>query len=52
MGDLMHVGNNGFSYSSSVSGIKGVYLGFGTGSLNSDGADCRAYSFQLRCLSE
>ena len=45
-------GNHGFSWSSSFSGTSGVFLHFYTQSLNSSGADYRAYGFQLRCLSE
>ena len=51
-GDLVNVGNYGFSYSSSVSGSNGVYLSFHVTHLNPSHADSRAYGFQLRCLSE
>ncbi|WP_300646482.1 hypothetical protein [uncultured Rikenella sp.] len=48
----MGVGNNGFGYSSSVSGSNGVYLGFSVTTLFPSSADSRAYGLQLRCLSE
>ncbi len=52
LGDLVGVGNNGFSYSSSVSGSYGVYLGFRVTNLYPSLASSRGYGFQLRCLSE
>jgi len=51
-GGLGHVGNHGFSYSSSVSGSNGVYLNFYVTYLNPSNANSRAYGFPLRCLSE
>ncbi|WP_300728666.1 hypothetical protein [uncultured Rikenella sp.] len=51
-GALSNVGNDGFSYSSSVSGSNGVYLGFNVTYLNPSRANSRAYGLQLRCLSE
>ncbi len=50
-GGLSNVGNNGFSYSSSVSGSNGVYLNFNVTNLNPSNANSRAYGLQLRCLS-
>ncbi len=52
LGALTGVGSSGYSWSSSFSGTSGVFLHFYTQSLNSSGADYRAYGFQLRCLSE
>ncbi|WP_294599297.1 hypothetical protein [uncultured Rikenella sp.] len=51
-GELVSVGSNGFSYSSSVSGSNGVYLHFVVTYLNPSSAGYRAHGFQLRCLSE
>ena len=51
LGDLVYVGHHGFSYSSSVSGSNGVYLGFDVTWLGPSSASSRAYGFQLRCLS-
>ncbi|WP_300681824.1 hypothetical protein [uncultured Rikenella sp.] len=51
-GGLSSVGNNGFSYSSSVSGSNGVYLHFGVTYLHPSSAYRRGYGLQLRCLSE
>ena len=51
-GGLNNVGNNGFSYSSSVSGSNGVYLNFNVTNLNPSNANSRAYGLQLRCLSD
>ncbi len=50
-GGLSNVGNNGFSYSSSVSGSNGVYLNFHVTNFNPSNANSRAYGLQLRCLS-
>ncbi|WP_294600986.1 hypothetical protein [uncultured Rikenella sp.] len=47
-----HVGNYGFSYSSSLSGSNGVYLSFGVTHLNPSYTTDRASGLQLRCLSE
>ena len=46
------VGNDGFSYSSSVSGILGMTMSFYVTWLGPSSADGRAYGLQLRCLSE
>lgn len=46
------VGNSGFSWSSSVSGIYGLDLSFHSASLNPSHADSRARGFQVRCLQE
>ncbi|WP_300646603.1 hypothetical protein [uncultured Rikenella sp.] len=51
-GALDLVGNYGFSYSSSVSGINGVYLDFYVTGLYPSDAYSRGYGLQLRCLSE
>ena len=45
-------GNYGYSWSSTVGDINGLYLGFLATGLFSTYANSRAYSFQLRCLSE
>ncbi|WP_294596555.1 hypothetical protein [uncultured Rikenella sp.] len=51
-GALGNIGNNGYSWSSAVSGTNGVFLGFYTQSLNPSSVDYRGYGLQLRCLSE
>ncbi len=51
-GALSDVGYSGYSWSSAVSGTTGVFLGFGAQSLNPSSVGRRAYSRQLRCLSE
>ncbi len=51
-GGLSHVGSYGFSCSSSVSTTNGMYLDFRVTGLYPNLAGGRAYSFQLRCLSE
>ncbi|WP_299457443.1 hypothetical protein [uncultured Rikenella sp.] len=51
-GELCVVGNNGYSWSSAVSGTDGVNMGFHVTVLYSSLSDNRAYGFQLRCLSE
>ena len=51
-GGLSYVGSHGFSYSSFVNGINGVYLDFYVTYLNPSYASSRAYGLQLRCLSE
>ena len=51
-GAPVSVGHDGFSYSSSVSGNSGVYLGFYVTGLVPSSSNGRAYGFQLRCLSE
>ena len=47
-----HGGSYGFSCSSSVSTTNGMYLDFRVTGLYPNLAGGRAYSFQLRCLSE
>ncbi len=47
---MWNVGNNGYSWSSSVSGVNGVDLNFNAANLNPSNADRRAYGFQVRCL--
>ena len=51
-GALTAVGNNGYSWSSSVSGIRGLFLLFSASGLNPSHPDYRAYGFQVRCLQE
>ena len=46
------VGNNGYSWSSAVSGIGGRFLWFGSQDLGPSNSDYRAYGLPLRCLSE
>ncbi|WP_299457633.1 hypothetical protein [uncultured Rikenella sp.] len=50
-GALNNVGNNGYSWSSTVSGTNGMNLNFNVTWLNPSNANNRAYGFQLRCLS-
>ncbi len=45
------VGNNGYSWSSAVSGINGRFLWFSSRDLDPSHSDGRARGFQLRCLS-
>ena len=50
-GALVNVGNNGFSWSSSVDGgINGLDLNFNSTNLNPSNANNRAHGFQVRCL--
>ncbi|WP_297626037.1 hypothetical protein [uncultured Rikenella sp.] len=49
---MVRIGNNGFCWSSAVNETNGVFLGFSTLHLNSDGANYPSYGLQLRCLSE
>ncbi|WP_300728975.1 hypothetical protein [uncultured Rikenella sp.] len=51
-GTLYDIGNHGYSWSSTVSGIAGVFLIFSTQDFGPSNTNCRAYGFQLRCLSE
>ena len=51
-GILSSVGNYGSSYSSSISGSKGVYLDFSAPNLRIGYASSRGHGIQLRCLSE
>ena len=50
-GALNNVGNNGYSWASTVSGTNGMNLNFNVTWLNPSNANNRAYGFQLRCLS-
>ncbi|WP_304708213.1 hypothetical protein [uncultured Rikenella sp.] len=52
LGDLMGIGNDGFSYSSSVEDSNRVCLYFYTQRLDASYLGYRAYGLQLRCLSE
>ena len=52
LGALTLVSNNGFSWSSAISGIGGMFLYFNAQSLNPSGAVNRGHGLQLRCLSE
>ena len=51
-GVARNVGNNGYSWSSSVSGSNGFYLNFNTTNLNPSNANNRGHGFQVRCLQE
>ncbi len=51
-GALGNVGGGGYCRTSTVSGINGMNLNFYATWLRPNGADYRAYGFQLRCLSE
>ncbi|WP_294598528.1 hypothetical protein [uncultured Rikenella sp.] len=46
------IGNAGFSWTYTVNGTNGMYLGVSTTELNPSTSDGRARGFQLRCLSE
>ena len=49
-GALVDVGNNGYSWSSSVSSISGLYLYFASLSLNPANTAYRTYGLQVRCI--
>ena len=49
-GVLTSVGNNGYSWSSTVSSTNGMNLNFNYAGLNPSNANNRAYGFQVRCL--
>ncbi|WP_300400040.1 hypothetical protein [uncultured Rikenella sp.] len=49
---MRNVGSSGYSRSSTVNGIDGVYLHFYEASLDPSHMANRARGFQLRCLSE
>lgn len=49
-GALGGVGNNGYSWASSVSGINGMNLWFNTTGLNPSNTNNRANGLQVRCL--
>ena len=49
-GALTNVGNNGYSWSSSVSSTNGMNLNFNSSWLNPSNTNNRAYGFQVRCL--
>lgn len=51
-GALAYVGNNGFSWSSTVGGTNAFYLYFGSANLNPSSANYRGHGFQVRCLQE
>ncbi len=51
-GSLVTVGHSGFSWSSTVSGINGMYLDFYTQNLYSSATYRRSRGLPLRCLSE
>ena len=51
-GALGGVGRNGYSWSSAVSGVYGMYLGFYATWLLRGSTNNRAYGFQVRCLQE
>ncbi|WP_294600769.1 hypothetical protein [uncultured Rikenella sp.] len=50
-GALGNIGNNGYSWSSAVSGTNGVFLNFNTQNLNPSNVNNRGHGLQLRCLS-
>ncbi|WP_297831855.1 hypothetical protein [uncultured Rikenella sp.] len=52
MGGSANVGRYGYSWSSAVSGTRGVFLNFNTQLLHPSNGGHRAHGFQLRCLSE
>ena len=49
-GVARETGNNGFSWSSTVSGTNGYYLNFNPTNLNPSNANNRGHGFQVRCL--
>ncbi|WP_297831208.1 hypothetical protein [uncultured Rikenella sp.] len=51
-GEPVSVGGNGYSWSSTVSGTGGMYLGFSVTELSPSSTAGRASGLQLRCLSE
>ncbi len=52
LGALGGVGFGGSSWSSAINDTSGVNLDFNSQALNPSNVSFRAYSFQLRCLSE
>ncbi|WP_299458470.1 hypothetical protein, partial [uncultured Rikenella sp.] len=51
-GALWDVGNSGYSWASTVSGIGGMYIHFYAMDLHPSNATYLAHGLQLRCLSE
>ncbi len=51
-GNPARIGYNGYSYSSTVNGIKCLFLWLDSQDLNPSGLHSRALGLQLRCLSE
>ncbi len=51
-GKVRHVGNGGYSWSSTVSGSNVRFLDFDPTWLTPQNSYYRAYGFQLRCLQE
>ncbi|WP_304708320.1 hypothetical protein [uncultured Rikenella sp.] len=51
-GALLSVGNDGYSWTSTVTDTDGMRLGFSVTWFDSSSTGSRAYGFQLRCLSE
>ena len=49
-GVVREIGNNGFSWSSTVSGTNAFYLNFNSTNLNPSNANNRGHGFQVRCL--
>ncbi|MCH5306079.1 MAG: hypothetical protein J1E79_06310 [Rikenella sp.] len=47
---MYNVGNNGYSWSSSVSGTNAYNLNFNNAGLNPQNSNNRANGFQVRCL--
>ncbi len=51
-GTLYHVGDHGFSWSSTIAGSNAHNLHFNYGGIHPQNNSRRAYGFQLRCLQE
>ena len=51
-GTLSGFGNSGYSWSSAVNGLPGIYLYFAATGLNPSDTAGRGFGLQLRCLSE
>ncbi|WP_300829576.1 hypothetical protein [uncultured Rikenella sp.] len=51
-GTQSSVGNDGYSWTSTVTDTDGIRLGFSVTWFDSSSTGSRAYGFQLRCLSE
>ena len=54
-GSLGNMGTNGFSWNSSApsaTSMTGAYLAFGSGYVNPEDGNYRAFGFRVRCLHE
>ncbi|WP_300828351.1 hypothetical protein [uncultured Rikenella sp.] len=51
-GVLFSVGNDGYSWVSTVSGVNSMDLAFNMAGLGTSGTTSRAFGLPLRCLSE